>query len=205
MVRPKASDRNKAIATLFAAAVTVEVSKAAKQRRVNGSASASYSFARVPYKGGHSIYEALEMCLPSIIRKSRAAKNKKGVSEMELNKALVSRGYRSYRLRSRGESGWIWRRSRAAGYKWKSCRLLSVGCRWKKRKCRRLSGIADVRRCAARTLHCQLTTDHQESFLLVGSKALADLSRRVRGASTTRQALRLHQARGWRQEWRKPG
>ena len=105
MVRPKASDRNKKIASYFADTITVEQPKSRPNVDQNLS-----SF--VYYKGPHSIYEALVICLPTIVRESRdkACSNRKGITEVELNKALVARGYESSRQRVFNGSTWAWRR-----------------------------------------------------------------------------------------------
>ena len=103
MVRPKGSDRNKTIASFFADTVTIEIPR-------NAICSDPNAYAPVDCKGPHSIYEALMACLPSIVRESRdfSSKNRKGLSEIELNKVLVSRGYDSRRRRVTCDSKLTW-------------------------------------------------------------------------------------------------
>ena len=73
MVRPKASDRNKMLANCFANIVTVELLKHNNLSKEDG-------FVPVYCKGPKSIYAALNMCLPSILRepRSQAMPNRKG-------------------------------------------------------------------------------------------------------------------------------
>ena len=85
MVRPKASDRNKMLANCFANIVTVELLKHNNLSKEDG-------FVPVYCKGPKSIYAALNMCLPSILRepRSQAMPNRKGITEVEFNKVLSS-------------------------------------------------------------------------------------------------------------------
>ena len=105
MVRPKASDRNKQIATCFANTITVDVPRV-------GGIKNQLPYAPVTCKGPWSIYELLAACLPNIVRESTDGKmkNRKGVSEIELNKTLVSRGYESSRRRMWSDDKVLWHR-----------------------------------------------------------------------------------------------
>ena len=105
MVRPKASDRNKQIATCFANTITVDMPRV-------GGIKNHLPYAPVTCKGPWSIYELLSACLPNIVRESSDGKsiNRKGVSEIELNKTLVSRGYESFRRRMWCDDKVLWHR-----------------------------------------------------------------------------------------------
>jgi hypothetical protein len=96
MVRPKASDTNKAIARIFADTLTVKVSDAQNQKSWFQKSSIA-----VDCRGPKSIYQALKLCLPKIVReiKDQVITNRKGIAEVELNKLLTSSGYLSSRRR----------------------------------------------------------------------------------------------------------
>ena len=96
MVRPKASEVNKAIARIFADTVTVETTSSNDQRTWFDKSNPT-----VDCRGQKSIFQALVLCLPNIVRevKDQAVKNRKGVTEVELNKFLTSSGYVSSRRR----------------------------------------------------------------------------------------------------------
>ena len=95
MVRPKASEVNKAIAQIFADTVTLECNANDQQTWVEKTK------ASVDCRGGKSIFRALLQCLPNIVRevKDQAMTNRKGVTEVELNKHLALSGYISMRHR----------------------------------------------------------------------------------------------------------
>ncbi len=82
MVRPKASDTNKLIARTFADTVTVEISEPHKQKQ-----RLRKSHLAVDRTGQMSIYQALTLCVPNIIRevKDQGITNRKGLAELELN------------------------------------------------------------------------------------------------------------------------
>ena len=92
MVRPKASERNKQIASYFADAVTLDSSKTLQTKGVHKA---------VNCRGRHSIFDALSVCLPDVVRdiSYQAAHNRHGVSEIELNKVLVASGFVQTRRR----------------------------------------------------------------------------------------------------------
>ena len=105
MVRPKASDRNKQIATCFANTITIDVPRV-------GGIKNQLPYAPVPCKGPWSIYEVLAACLPNVVRETSDGKikNRKGVSEIELNKTLVSLGFESFRRRMWNDDKVLWHR-----------------------------------------------------------------------------------------------
>ena len=105
MGRPKASERNKTIASLFADAVTVHI-----QKESEFSHQRQKVYSPVACKGPHSIFQALLTCLPTVVRESRGreVKNRTGLSEAELHKVLISRGYEKCRRRVRCESICVW-------------------------------------------------------------------------------------------------
>jgi hypothetical protein len=103
MVRPKASDRNKTIAACFAEIVTMDIPKVTSFSEQSEAAS-------IDCKGPNSIYNAMILCLPSIVRESKEhnIKNRKGLTEIELNKVLVARGFEAGRRRVQLGSALIW-------------------------------------------------------------------------------------------------
>jgi hypothetical protein len=92
MVRPKASERNKTIAAYFADTLTVEISFTF-QKKITQRA--------VSCRGRGSIFDALSSCLPNIVREGscQIVQNREGITEIELNKVLVSSGFTSSRRR----------------------------------------------------------------------------------------------------------
>jgi len=105
MVRPKASDRNKTLASCFADTVTIELPK-------NHSYMDQSLQSSVDCKGPRSIFAVLVNCLPNIVRESKyqACINRKGLTEVELNKVLAARGYESCRRRICNDSSLTWHR-----------------------------------------------------------------------------------------------
>ena len=116
MVRPKASDRNKTLAGCFADIVTVEQPHDHTVVDEEGSSP-------VACKGPKSIYAALAICLPSILRApwSQAMTNRTGITEVELNKVLISRGFKTCRRRRLHETPIIWHRQ-WEGRRWVNCK-----------------------------------------------------------------------------------
>jgi hypothetical protein len=114
MVRPKASDQNKWIVCYFADTVTVGVGALVE----NGCWEQS-EYQTIDFKGRLSIFQALEECLPGVVRVSRNGQcaDSKGISEVEMNKALVIHGYSKYRRRRRSGSCIIERKV-WAGRRW---------------------------------------------------------------------------------------
>jgi len=102
MVRPQASENCKALATLFAKAITVEV---------RGVAPASSSVGR---SGPHSIFDALTECFPHASRD----RVRSGVSLVELNKALEKEGFQRVRFRNLKKRG-CERADQPGGRKWR--------------------------------------------------------------------------------------
>ena len=92
-MRPKASQDFLQIAALFAESVTVQEDRF--DWRVNS----------ISCKGPRSIFAALNICIPEIVRKvSDAAVHsapKGAVSEIEFNKHLIRSGFESFRYRHR--------------------------------------------------------------------------------------------------------
>jgi hypothetical protein len=96
MGRPKACERSKRIACLFANAVSCN---RIDERDGN----------RIDCKGPHSIFSLLATCLPEMVRDSKDMHpaNRTGVSEVELNKFLTSSGFLACRERHRISSSTI--------------------------------------------------------------------------------------------------
>ncbi len=93
-MRPKASQKHLQIAAAFANAVTV---------RSDDSKSNQEIFPHLLCKGPKSIFSALKVCIPDIVRQSGHCTNvlNDAVSEIELNKFLSRCGYVSIRHRNR--------------------------------------------------------------------------------------------------------
>jgi hypothetical protein len=96
MGRPKACERSKRIACLFANAVSCN---RVDDRDGN----------RIDCKGPQSIFTLLATCLPELVRDSKDMHpaNRTGVSEVELNKFLTSSGFLACRERHRISSSTI--------------------------------------------------------------------------------------------------
>ena len=96
MGRPKACERSKRIACLFANAVSCN---RVDDRDGN----------RIDCKGPQSIFSLLATCLPELVRDSKDLHpaNRTGVSEVELNKFLTSSGFLACRERHRISSSTI--------------------------------------------------------------------------------------------------
>jgi hypothetical protein len=94
-MRPKASPQHLQIAAAFANAVTIRSSEPKLNNEV-------FPFV-VKCKGPTSVFSALKVCIPDIVRSSNdySYTIKDAVSEIELNKFLVRSGYVSLRHRSR--------------------------------------------------------------------------------------------------------
>jgi hypothetical protein len=94
-MRPKASQQNLHIAGAFANAITVW----SDDSKINHESVAHV----VKCKGSTSIFSALKVCIPEIVRFSDDSRNfmKEAVSEIELNKFLTRSGYISSRYRNR--------------------------------------------------------------------------------------------------------
>ncbi len=94
-MRPKASPLNLHIAAAFASAVTVH--------RGEDSKPIEKFLPVVKCKGPMSIFSALKVCIPDIVRLPDESESvlKGAVSEIELNKFLARSGYVSSRLRNR--------------------------------------------------------------------------------------------------------
>jgi hypothetical protein len=92
-MRPKASRENLHIAVSFASAITIH--------RIDAQISRSNDF--VECKGPASIYAALRIALPDIVRDSEhsVGRKKNTLSETELIKFLCRSGYIKYRYRQR--------------------------------------------------------------------------------------------------------
>ncbi len=109
MVRPRASKENIRIALAFADTVIVQTNSPGLMNDGNA--------ILVARKGRQSIHAAFAACFPDLVRDSheKRPKNRKGVTVMELNKALQTAGLRAIRKRNRIDGGIRWR-SKVAKY-----------------------------------------------------------------------------------------
>jgi hypothetical protein len=90
MVRPKASLENLQISGAFAQAITVRLDT-----------SSTVKYVKVECRGSNSIFAAMRICLPHLIRMRSEPAKKGAVSEIQLNKYLAQIGFKQYRYRRR--------------------------------------------------------------------------------------------------------